>query len=155
MSSYNKPEHSFIENVDEKNVVGTEVSSIDTEDEYLKNADATKIIRKMDWKILPVMSVLYLMSFLDRTNIGNAKVAGLVKELKLTDLEYNLSLTCFFFTYAAVEVPSNLMLKHIGAKLWLPIIMVLWGVCCIGLGFVKGFETLLTTRIFLGLAEGG
>lgn len=150
-----KSEQQFVENIDEKNIHGVELTTIDSEEEYLKNADATKIIRKMDWKILPVMSILYLMSFLDRTNIGNAKVAGLVKELKITDKQYLLTLTCFFFTYAAVEVPSNLILKRVGAKVWLPAIMILWGCVCIGMGFVKGYEGLLTARIFLGLAEGG
>lgn len=76
IENHGKAEQSFIENVDEKNIVSVDSQSIDSENEYLKNYDATKIIRKMDWKILPVMSVLYLMSFLDRTNIGNAKVVS-------------------------------------------------------------------------------
>lgn len=154
MAQY-KSEHQYIENIDEKNVHGVEITSIESENDYLRDADASKIIRKMDWKILPVMSVLYLMSFLDRTNIGNAKVAGLVKELHITDKEYLLTLTMFFFPYALVEVPSNLVLKKVGAKIWLPTIMVLWGVVCLGMGFVDGFKGLLTARIFLGLAEGG
>lgn len=54
-----------------------------------------------------------------------------------------------------MEVPSNLALKKIGAKLWLPFIMILWGACCIGMAFVRNYQELLTARIMLGLAEGG
>lgn len=76
IDNYGKAEQSFVENVDEKNIISTDARSIASEDEYLRNYDPRKIIMKMDWKILPVMSVLYLMSFLDRTNIGNAKVVS-------------------------------------------------------------------------------
>ncbi|ODQ54419.1 major facilitator superfamily transporter [Saitoella complicata NRRL Y-17804] len=113
------------------------------------------IVRKLDWRILPVMSLLYLFSFLDRTNIGNAKIDGLTEDLKLTSLEYNLCLTVFFFTYAVFEVPSNLCLKKYGARKWIPFIMFVWGVIMTLMGLVHNYEGLLSARLFLGLAEAG
>lgn len=127
----------------------------DTQNEFYRNADIKKIIRKMDLRILPVMSVLYLMSFLDRTNIGNARIAGLQTDLRLTAYQYNWAVTVFFFTYAVIEMPSNLVLKKVGAKIWLPFIMFFWGICCIGIGFSTNYASLLATRLLLGLFEGG
>jgi hypothetical protein len=68
-----------------------------------------KVLRKMDLRLLPMLALLYLLSFLDRGNIGNAKIEGLSETLNLTGPQYNWCLTVFFFTYCAFEVPSNLM----------------------------------------------
>jgi hypothetical protein len=71
--------------------------------------DQKKVLRKMDLHIMPMLTILYLLSFLDRGNIGNAKIEGLSDSLHLTGAQYNWCLTVFFFTYCAFEVPSNLM----------------------------------------------
>lgn len=73
------------------------------------DVDGKKVLRKMDLRLLPMLALLYLLSFLDRGNIGNAKIEGLSETLKLTGPQYNWCLTVFFFTYCAFEVPSNLM----------------------------------------------
>lgn len=78
-----------------------------------------RIMRKLDFRLLPICSILYLFSFLDRTAIGNARVAGMSVALGLDQTEYFLCLALFFITYGAFEVPSNLMMKHYGAKIWL------------------------------------
>jgi len=114
-----------------------------------------KIIRRCDYRILPVMSVLYLLSFLDRTAIGNARIAGLTKDLKMTPREYAASVTVFFILYGLLEVPSNLMLKKYGAKRWIPFIMFCWGVVMTLTALVKSYEGLLVARLFLGGAEAG
>jgi len=64
-------------------------------------------------------------------------------------------LAIFFPFYVAAEVPSNLMMKATRPSLWIPFIMVVWGVCCIAMGFVKNFGGLLAARSALGIAEGG
>jgi len=71
-----------------------------------------KLLRKMDIRLIPLLAVLYLMSFLDRGNIGNARLAGLETDLNLVGNQYAWTLTVFFFSYAAFEVPSNLLLKN-------------------------------------------
>ncbi|KAK4109231.1 MFS general substrate transporter [Canariomyces notabilis] len=113
------------------------------------------ILRKMDIRLIPVLALLYLLSFLDRGNIGNAKIEGLQEDLNLTNDEYNWCLTAFFFTYAAFEVPSNLMLKKVRPSIWLPAIMVAWGVVMTLMGIVRNYTGLLTARIFLGVTEAG
>ena len=67
------------------------------------------VLRKMDLHLLPMLALLYLLSFLDRGNIGNAKIEGLTETLNISGPQYNWCLTVFFFTYCLFEVPSNLM----------------------------------------------
>ena len=73
----------------------------------------------------------------------------------MTPDQYNWCLTVFFFTYAAVEVPSNLLLKKLRPSVWLPTIMVAWGIVMTLMGIVKNYHGLLIARIFLGLTEAG
>ncbi|KAL2200817.1 major facilitator superfamily domain-containing protein [Corynascus similis CBS 632.67] len=113
------------------------------------------ILRKMDMRLIPMLALLYLLSFLDRGNIGNAKIEGLQETLGLTDDQYNWCLTAFFFTYAAFEVPSNLMLKKVRPSIWLPAIMVAWGIVMTLMGIVHNYAGLLSARIFLGVTEAG
>ena len=96
-----------------------------------------------------------MLIVLEGGNIGNAKIEGLQDDLNMTDDQYNWCLTVFFFTYAAFEVPSNLLLKKLRPSRWLPAIMVAWGTVMTLMGLVKNYEGLLTARIFLGVTEAG
>lgn len=117
--------------------------------------DEKKVKRKIDIRIIPILSLLYLMSFLDRGSIGNANIEGLSVDLGLTGAQYNMCLTVFFFTYSVFEVPSNMMLKRLRPSIWLPTIMVAWGIVMTLMGIVQNYGGLLATRIFLGLTEAG
>ncbi|KAL5363707.1 major facilitator superfamily transporter [Aspergillus floccosus] len=114
-----------------------------------------KLIRKVDWVLIPWLALLYLLSFLDRTNIGNARLAGLEEDLGMSGLDYNVALAIFFPFYVAAEIPSNLMMKRSRPALWIPIIMVAWGICCTLMGTVTNYAGLLAARAALGIAEGG
>ncbi|KAL9128139.1 MAG: hypothetical protein Q9217_003113 [Psora testacea] len=114
-----------------------------------------KVLLKMDLHLIPMLALLYLLSFLDRGNIGNAKIEGLVESLHMTEPEYNWTLTVFFFTYCIFEVPSNLVLKRLRPSIWLPTIMVAWGTVMTLMGIVQDFKGLLLARLFLGVAEAG
>jgi hypothetical protein len=92
--------------------------------ESFNHIDEKKLLRKMDLRLLPMLTLLYLLSFIDRGNIGNAKIEGLAEDLKLTGGQYNWCLTAFFLTYCAFEPPSNIILKRIRPSIWLPGIMV-------------------------------
>ncbi|KAJ2990123.1 hypothetical protein NUW58_g3109 [Xylaria curta] len=131
------------------------VDHIDASYASFAHLDEKKILRKMDVRLIPMLALLYLLSFLDRGNIGNAKIEGLQEDLRMTDNEYNLCLTVFFFSYAAFEVPSNLLLKRLRPSRWLPIIMVAWGTVMTLMGIVQNFQGLVSARFFLGLAEAG
>ncbi|KAI2468774.1 MFS general substrate transporter [Annulohypoxylon bovei var. microspora] len=123
--------------------------------ESFADLDEKKILRKMDIRLIPMLAVLYLLSFLDRGNIGNAKIEGLQEDLRMSSDEYNLCLTVFFFTYGVFEVPSNLLLKKLRPSRWLPLIMVAWGIVMTLMGIVRGFHGLLISRLFLGVTEAG
>ncbi|CAK4030680.1 MFS general substrate transporter [Lecanosticta acicola] len=123
--------------------------------ESFSHLDIKKILRKMDLRTVPVLTLLYLLSFLDRGNIGNAKIEGLPEDLGLTPTQYNLCLTVFFFTYSAFEVPSNMLLKKLRPSIWLPSIMVAWGIVVTLQGITQSYTGLLIARIFLGVAEAG
>jgi MFS family permease len=88
-------------------------------------------------------------------NIGNAKIEGLQEDLGMAPDQYNWCLTIFFFSYAAFEVPSNLLLKKLRPSRWLPLIMVAWGAVMTLMGIVRDYQGLLVARLFLGVAEAG
>jgi len=114
-----------------------------------------KVWRKLDLRILPVVAMFYLLSFLDRTNLGNARVAGLQHDLKMTNKQYSIALTVTYVPYIVAELPSNLLLKIVGPNLMLPTMLTLWGVVTTLQGVVTSYKGLLACRFFLGLLEGG
>ena len=86
-----------------------------------------KLTRKCDLYVVPPLFVLFLLAFLDRTNIGNAKIQGLEDGLHLSGPQYNIALFIFFVPYILLEVPSNILLKKIAPSTWLSSIMFFWG----------------------------
>ncbi|KAG0288679.1 hypothetical protein BGZ98_004173 [Dissophora globulifera] len=118
------------------------------------NSEAVQRVRwKVDKRLIPMLSLLYLCSFLDRVNIGNAKVANLEQDLNLKPGAYNLALSIFFAGYVLGEIPANLMLKKIGPRRWIPMVMFSWGVVSMCMSAVKDGTGLIVARFFLGLAE--
>lgn len=103
-----------------------------------------KLLRKIDLHLIPWLSFLYLISFLDRTNIGNAKVDGLQQDLGMTDSQYNNSLTIFFVSYSVFEPFTNVLLKKMRPSVFLPIIMLWWGLCMTCMGLVHNYAGLMT-----------
>ncbi|KAK0219737.1 major facilitator superfamily domain-containing protein [Armillaria nabsnona] len=111
---------------------------------------------KLDIQILPVVTIMYLLNFLDRGNIGNARVAGLQANLGITDSQYSLLLTATLIPYALVEIPSNLFLTRIGAHIVLPALVVIWGAVTAFQGLVTSYGGLVVAcRVILGCCEGG
>ncbi|KAJ7286879.1 major facilitator superfamily domain-containing protein [Mycena rebaudengoi] len=118
-------------------------------------AEESALVRRLDLRIVPLITLLYLCNFVDRTNIGNAKVAGLEKDIKLVGYQYNIGLSVFYIIYALTEVPSNLFLKRVGATVWIPTLVLCFGAVCVSTAFIKNFGGFMAVRMFLGLAEGG
>jgi MFS family permease len=104
---------------------------------------------------MPFVSVLYLMAFLDRVNIANARAFGLEKDLGLTGVEYNTALTIFFIPYIVFEVPSNIFLKRFSPRVWLSLCCIGFGAVSVFQGLVQNYGGLLATRFFLGVFECG
>ncbi|KAJ6137597.1 Major facilitator superfamily domain general substrate transporter [Penicillium samsonianum] len=114
-----------------------------------------RVLWKLDIHILPILALLFLMSFLDRTNVGNAKILGLEADLSITDHQYDIGLAVFYLTYICSELPSNLVLKKASPKIWLPFLTAIWGIITMCLGFVQNFAGFVAVRALLGIAEGG
>lgn len=118
--------------------------------------DAEKrLLRKMDIHILPILFVLYLLAFMDRINIGNAKIQNMTKDLHMVGNNYNVALFIFFIPYILCEVPSNMILKKVAPSTWLSGIMFSWGIITIGQGVTKSYGGLVACRFLLGVFEAG
>lgn len=114
-----------------------------------------RVLWKLDTHVLPALALLWLANFIDRSNIGNARIAGLEKDTHLHGNQYNTALAIFFISYIIVELPSNWVLKKVKPSRWLPLIVAVWGVVTTMTGVVHSFSGLLAIRFFLGLCEGG
>jgi ACS family tartrate transporter-like MFS transporter len=111
-------------------------------------------IRKLRIRILPLVFLLYVLAFLDRINIGFAALT-MNKELGVTSQQFGLLVGIFFFGYFVLEIPSNLLLHKIGARVWIARILVTWGVVAALTGLVRSLPELYAARFLLGLAEAG
>jgi MFS family permease len=114
-----------------------------------------KLLWKVDLHVVPPLLILFLLAFLDRVNIGNAKIQGMTTELHMQGQDYNIALFIFFIPYILLEVPSNIIIKKLAPSTWLCTIMFLWGVCTIGQGLVRNFAGLVAMRFLLGIFEAG
>jgi ACS family tartrate transporter-like MFS transporter len=111
-------------------------------------------IRLVAWRLLPLVFLLYLLSLVDRVNLGFAALT-MNKDLGLTPYTYSLGVAAFFFGYIPCEVPSNLILERIGARRWIGRIAITWGIAASAMALVSGETSFLVVRFLLGVAEAG
>jgi ACS family tartrate transporter-like MFS transporter len=116
--------------------------------------DEAKIIHKLRMRIIPFVFVLYVISFLDRMNISFAALT-MNKELAITSQQFGLVAGIFFFGYFLFEIPSNLLLHKLGARIWIARILITWGILAMLTGLVHSVHQLYAVRFLLGLAEAG
>lgn len=102
-------------------------SSENNSGEHLDRSAEKKLRWKCDLHVLPTLSLLYLLAFIDRVNIGNARIQGLEEDLKMKGQDYNVALFVFFIPYILLEIPSNILLRKIAPSTWLSSIMFCWG----------------------------
>lgn len=120
----------------------------------MKNEAPGSPYRKIAARIIPLMMLLYLMAFLDRVNIGFAALT-MNQDLGFTPSIYGWGAGIFFIGYFFFEIPSNLILEKVGARLWIARIMITWGLISAGMAFVSGTWSFLALRFLLGVAEAG
>jgi ACS family tartrate transporter-like MFS transporter len=113
-----------------------------------------RVVRKISWRILPFVMLLYFISFLDRVNVGFAAFT-MNKAIGLTPAMYGLGGGLFFVGYFLFEIPSNLILYRVGARVWIARVMVTWGLVSAGSAFVTGPHSFYALRFVLGVAEAG
>lgn len=114
-----------------------------------------KIIRKIDLRLVPTLGFMYCVSLMDRTNLGIGVVAGMGVDLKLIGDRYSIIVLVFFITYVALQPPATVVLRKMGPRLFLPLIVVLWGATMIAFGFVKTWVEMIPLRLILGVFEAG
>ncbi|CAZ81943.1 unnamed protein product [Tuber melanosporum] len=115
-----------------------------------------KIIRKVDIRLIPMLAAIYSVAMVDRTNMSNAAIAGMMKDLKLyIGDRYSIALLVFFIPYFLFELPSNIVLRRVGSAVWLGSIALAWGSVTIGMGFIEDWRILVFSRVLLGFFEAG
>jgi ACS family tartrate transporter-like MFS transporter len=114
----------------------------------------SRTIRKLRMRILPLIFLLFIIALLDRVNIGFAALT-MNQELAITSQQYGLIFGIFFFGYFFFEIPSNLLLHKIGARVWIARILISWGMVAMLTGFVHTVHQVYIVRFLLGLAEAG
>ncbi|HJS73011.1 MAG TPA: MFS transporter [Vicinamibacteria bacterium] len=118
----------------------------------MTSEDAT--YRKVTWRLLPLLFLCYVLAYLDRVNVGFAKLQ-MQKDLAFSDTVYGIGAGVFFIGYFLFEVPSNLILERVGARIWIARIMILWGLLSSATMFVAGERSFYVLRFALGVAEAG
>lgn len=116
--------------------------------------DASALYRKINWRLLPFLLACYLFAYLDRVNIGFAKLQ-MQGDLGFSDAAYGVGAGIFFVGYVLFEIPSNLLLPRIGARKTFSRILVLWGVTSACMLFVRNVPTFYAMRFLLGIFEAG
>jgi MFS transporter, ACS family, tartrate transporter len=114
----------------------------------------TRTIQKVRIRIIPYILLLYIISFLDRLNIGFAALT-MNQELAITSQQFGFLVGIFFVGYSILEIPSNLILHKVGGRIWIARILVVWGIVAALTGFVHTVHQLYVARFVLGLAEAG
>ena len=125
---------------------------MDRANAILRKADP--ILARAAWRLIPLMILMYVASFLDRVNIGFAALQ-MNQDLGFSPQVYGFGAGIFFWGYFLFEVPSNLMLEKVGARLWMCRIMVTWGLLSMATAFVTGPVSFFAVRFLLGAAEAG
>ena len=110
--------------------------------------------RKVAWRLLPFLFFCYVCSYLDRVNVGFAKLQ-MLNDLKFSETVYGLGAGIFFVGYFLLEIPSNLILYRVGARVWIARIMITWGLVASAMMFVKSPLSFYVLRFLLGAAEAG
>ncbi len=116
----------------------------------IATASSPRIVRRL----IPFLCLLFIVNYLDRTNVGMAKLR-MLGDTGITEKQYGLAAAIFFLGYFIFEVPSNLIMERVGARIWMTRIMVTWGLISAGMMFVHSAVSFYWLRFLLGVAEAG
>lgn len=113
-----------------------------------------RTIRKLFWRLLPFLFLLYVVSYLDRINVGFAKLQ-MQEQLGLSERIFGTGFGIFFAGYFFFQVPSNLLLERVGVRRWIAGLMIVWGAVSCSMIFIRGATSFYVLRFLLGAAEAG
>ena len=117
-------------------------------------AELASALKKISWRLIPFLFLLYVVAYLDRVNVGFAQLQ-MKKALEFSDAVYGFGAGLFFVSYFIFEVPSNLLLERFGPRRWMARIMITWGILSSSMMFVQGEASFYALRLGLGVAEAG
>lgn len=123
-------------------------------DQAFGATEADSLFRRVAWRFMPLLFVGYVIAYLDRVNVGFAKLQ-MVNALHFSEAAYGLGAGLFFIGYFFFEVPSNMLMHRLGARRWIARIMVTWGALSIATAFVRTPTMFYVMRFMLGIAEAG
>ncbi|MGY2051067.1 MFS transporter [Methylobacterium sp. JK268] len=118
------------------------------------DALGARTLARITRRLMPLLGLMYLIAYIDRQNVSYAKLQ-MVGDLGLSEAAYGLGASLFFVAYFLFEVPSNVILERVGARLWFTRIMASWGLVTVLLGFTQGTVMFYVLRFLLGAAEAG
>ncbi|KAK7957993.1 MFS transporter [Apiospora saccharicola] len=121
----------------------------------MSRAEEARLVRKFDLHILPIIILLYLCCFMDRINIGNARLYGLEEELGMHGHDFPLAVSCLFITYVLGITPASLIVKKVQPRRFIPILSIGWGATSSFIGLVRTKKEFYILRLLLGLFEAG
>ncbi|UZJ53730.1 hypothetical protein CBS101457_003050 [Exobasidium rhododendri] len=116
-------------------------------------AEEKALLRKIDMRLIPSVFIMYLLSYLDRSNIGNAYTAGMKEDLNMTSQAYSIVLLVFFISYVLAEAPSNMILTRARPSILLPSMMFVWGGLSMCFAAAKSWQAIAGLRFLLGIVE--
>ncbi|CAF1229797.1 unnamed protein product [Rotaria sordida] len=114
-----------------------------------------RLIRKLDWRIIPFMVLIEVISYMNRISTGHVKLMGIESDLNLSQSESNWHISLFFLAYLIFAIPSNILMRYLGATRHLSLSMLAWGSITVGLAFVRNAQQLLSVKFLLGMTQAG
>ncbi|KAK5058677.1 hypothetical protein LTR84_010941 [Exophiala bonariae] len=112
-----------------------------------------KVLKKIDWRLMPCLTLMFLMNYLDRINVSNARLAGLQEDLNMSDTVWNAGISTFYVGYLIGQLPGNLILAKANPSKFLPIIMLAWSAATICMPAMKSGAGFCIVRFVIGLCE--
>lgn len=144
---------------------GDKIESSGTNDTTSTTADAVPdvriqalsktVVRKYDFRLIPIIFIAYTVFWLDRSNIALARFNGLERDLQLQGAQFNTALAVFFAMYILFNIPANLILRKVGGGKFLPGLIITWGIATTTSGFVTSYAGLCVSRAAVGASEAG
>ena len=128
-------------------------AKFEAQDEAERAADEKRLLRKIDLHLLPFLIIMYLLNFLDRANLAQARQGTLEADLKMTKTDFNFATSIFFAAYLLMQLPSNLLITRVRPSIYLTSAMALWGLVSGCTALATKFSHLIAIRIILGVVE--
>ncbi|KAL3961123.1 hypothetical protein ACCO45_006240 [Purpureocillium lilacinum] len=112
-----------------------------------------RVLRRIDWHMLPCVSFMYLLNYLDRINVSNARLAGLQKDLGMSDTVWSLGISMFYVGYVIGMIPGNMLMARSNPRYFMPAVMLLWSIGTVCMPAMKSGAGFAVARFFIGLTE--